>query len=736
MKLPRSAERSKLMAMGAIIAASMTADTAFSQDDDSPLVLDDENPGLTDVGESVFIAEDTLDSYTISSTRSSDLDAFSAPYTISVITESTLEERQVRNLTESLERVPGVMVQKTANGQGSPYIRGFTGYRTLAVIDGIRYNNSVYRDGPSEYFSLIDSNTISSIELLQGPGSVLYGSDAIGGTLYLQTKSADFLSEAEGESFFHGSTTYRYHSAEQSHQERLEFQTGVGGKWGLHLGGTIKDFGDVRAADIGEQLRTGYDEYSYDVRFDMLLDDKWTLTAAHQKLSQDDVWRTHSTIFGVSFAGSEIGSDLLRLKDQHRTLSYVKLRGEDLDGFIDTATITASLQQWEENGARNRSNGRRLVESFDSRMAGIDLQLESNTDIGRLSYGVDYYVDHVDSARTDFTPGGGAMRAIQGPVGDDAKFGQLGVYLQDTIELNERTDLTLGGRFSHVHTDIGRYEDPATGNAASFSDDWQSAVGSARISYDLDAEEQYKVFGGVSQSFRAPNLADLSRAGGSRSDEVESAAVGLEPEKFLTYEIGLKAQTGLLTSSLSVYRTEITDLISSTPTGRVIDGLREVTKQNSAKGYTQGVEFNASYQLDYGFEVFGTIAYVEGEADLFPFSGSTLAVREPLSRIQPLIGTGGIRWTAPSNDFWVEASVLAAGKADKLNRNDAGDTQRIPPGGTPGYTILDLHAGWDVKENITLYGGLENLLDEAYRVHGSGSNEPGFGGVVGVKVEF
>jgi len=377
-------KRRRLRAWGGCLAAWFffgTWEAAHSQDDPDPLsdprvaslVVDDASD--EDV---VVVGDDLLETtYVVSGTRS-ESDWFSVPATVSVIEESTLEERQVRNLTEALERIPGVMVQKTANGQGSPYLRGFTGYRTLAMIDGVRYNNSVYRDGPSEYFSLIDVHAIESIELIQGPGSVLYGSDAIGGTLYLKTESADFEIEPEGESFHHITNAYRWHSAEQSHQERLEYQTGIGGKWGLHLGGTVKHFGDVKAAEGGEQKATGYDEWAYDIRFDAALSDQWTLTAAHQMLNQDDVWRTHSTIYGVSFAGSEIGSDKIRLKDQRRSLTYAKLRGENLEGFADTVTLTGSFQQWREDGLRLRGNGRRAIENFDSKMYGIDLCTPSN----------------------------------------------------------------------------------------------------------------------------------------------------------------------------------------------------------------------------------------------------------------------------------------------------------------------------------------------------------------------
>lgn len=678
----------------------------------------------------------TLETQVVTAKRRSE-DAFEAPFTIAVIPRREIEARLYRNLTESLAETPGVMVQKTANGQGSPFIRGFTGNRTLALIDGVRYNNSVYRDGPNEYFSLIDILSVDTIELVLGPGSVKYGSDAVGGTLNLLTRHADFLIEADGALFDHGGTAYRWSSAEQSHVARIEYQAGVGGQWGLHGGFSGKQFGNVLAAELGEQLFTGYDEYAYDLRFDAAVGEWWTLTVAHQGLEQDDVWRTHSTIYGVSFAGSEIGSDLSRLKDQQRSLTYTKLRGEGFDGMVDAVTITASYQNFDEDGERFRGNGRGLIEGFDSAMWGLDVQLESASPIGLLVYGFDYYEDHVDSFRSDFAADGSLERLrVQGPVGDDAVYGQAGVYLQDEIALHDRADLLLGGRYTWVDVDIGRFQDPRSGEAATFSDRYESAVGSARLVFDLDEAERCKLFGGIGQSFRAPNLADLSRFGGSRSDEIESAATGLEPEDFLTYEVGLKARTGDLDGGLSYFFTDIDNAIVRTPTGRIIDGQREVTKQNSAGGYVQGVETHLNYRIGGGFSMFANASWAEGEIDNFPDAGSRRAIREPLSRVQPVIGTGGIRWSHPGEKFWTELSLTAATRADRLSAGDRNDSQRIPPGGTPGYELLNLRTGWNFSDHATLTVGLENLLDEAYRVHGSGSNEPGFGVVLGLKLTF
>jgi len=223
-------------------------------------------------------------------------------YSVSHVSLGNAEERFARNLVDSLKQTEGVLVQKTSTGQGSPFIRGFTGYRTLALIDGVRYNNSVYRDGPNEYFSLIDKGSIEKLELIHGPSSVAYGNDAIGGTISLFTKKSDY--EAEEGLYSRGSIDYQFSSASSSHETRAEYEFGNGGDWGVRLGIGAKLYGNVRSANIGTQPNTGYDEYSFDLRFDKRLSSAWELTVVHQQLEQDDVWRTHSTIFARSFVFS------------------------------------------------------------------------------------------------------------------------------------------------------------------------------------------------------------------------------------------------------------------------------------------------------------------------------------------------------------------------------------------------------------------------------------------------
>ena len=139
------------------------------------------------------------------------------PHDVHFIDEIDILEDMPRSLPETFRSNPGVLVQKTANGKGSPFIRGFTGFRNLLLIDGIRLNHAAFREGPNQYWATVDPLSVSRIELIKGQGSVLYGSDAIGGTVNVITKGSDPLAYGKDQLFSEGRILYRGSSAEQSH---------------------------------------------------------------------------------------------------------------------------------------------------------------------------------------------------------------------------------------------------------------------------------------------------------------------------------------------------------------------------------------------------------------------------------------------------------------------------------------------------------------------------------------
>lgn len=261
-----------------------------------------------------------------------------------------------RTTPDALCGLPSVMAQKTAYGQGSPYLRGFTGFRTLALIDGVRLNNSVFRDGPNQYWNTIDPFAVARDEVAMGPGSVLYGSDAVGGTL----NAIPFAPPAwEAGGVWHPELFLRGATAERSCVGRAQVAGRPDPRVGFTGGYTWKRFGDlIGGRTVGEQDHTGYDERDFDGRLDLYFDADTTLTLAHQTVVQEDAWRTHRTIYGIRWAGLTNGMDLVHTFDQRLDLDYARLHAANLDGLVNDLVLTVSRQVRRRTSTSSRATGR------------------------------------------------------------------------------------------------------------------------------------------------------------------------------------------------------------------------------------------------------------------------------------------------------------------------------------------------------------------------------------------
>ncbi|MBK8978367.1 MAG: TonB-dependent receptor [Planctomycetes bacterium] len=664
---------------------------------------------------------------------------FEAAVSVAVIGATELFEREYRTIPQALRDVPGVIVQETSTGQGSPYIRGFTGFQNLFLIDGVRLNNSVFRSGPNQYWSTVDGQSIERLELVKGPNSVLYGADAIGGTVQVITRGP---THARAPGLRYGGRTFlRYSTAEDSLIGRAEFDVGFGHDDGastaLLVGATIKRFGDLEAGGgTGEQPGTGYGEDDFDLRLEHRFDKRWRAVVMHQRVDQDDVPRTHATVDGISWYGTSVGSDLQRQYDQRRTLTYAQLHGEDLGGTIDALHVSVSLHSQDEIEDRIRGDGSQQFQGFEVDSYGLWAQLESDTAAGRLTYGVEWYRDRVDSF---FRRVGSAPRPgdeIQGPVADDATYDLFAAYLQDRVEIDDRLTVTLGGRYNYAAADADSVRDAVSNTRISLSDSWSDFVFSLHARYEL-VPEQVAMFGGVSQGFRAPNLSDLSRFDSARSNEFEVPSPGLDAERYLSYELGTKVRTDRVSFEGAVFYTDIQDQILRFPTGVTnASGEVEVAKGNVGDGDVYGVELGGAWRPADAWTVFGNLTWMEGRVDNFETS-LTMTEETWLTRLMPLTWQLGLRWDeVESGRFWLETRIVRAEEADRLSFSDRRDTQRIPPGGTPGYTLWDLAGGFRVDDDTTLVVRLDNVTDANYRVHGSGSNSPGRNLVVAVECRF
>jgi hemoglobin/transferrin/lactoferrin receptor protein len=642
-----------------------------------------------------------------------------------------------RTLPDLLAGTPSVMLQKTSYGQGSPFLRGFTGFRTLCLIDGIRLNNSVFRDGPNQYWNTVDPLSIARSELVMGPGSVLYGSDAIGGTLNAIPLAPPAWTGAptwEPELFYRGATAERSTVARAQVAARPEAHVGFVG------GYSYKEFGDLIGGNtVGKQPHTGYGEQDWDARLDISFNEDVMLTLAHQSVNQDDAWRTHRTPYGIDWQELSHGTDRVHTFDQDRDLSYAKLRALNLEGPVNRAEFTVSRQNQQEKqytvpGSLTADHVR---QGFDVTTWGTALELQSDSRLGELVYGAEYYRDGVDSYNRKYYPDGSLHSVgIQGPVADDAAYETLGLYLQDTLRLcSGWLDVIPGARYTWTRADADRLQDPVTKLPTALTKEWEAFVGSLRVLAPLTQDRDHVLFASVAQGFRAPNLSDLTRLDTARSGELETPCPGLKPEKYLAGEIGGKTRCGPFSGQAAYYYTLIDNMVIRTPTGNTVGGLTEVTKRNSGQGYVQGVEVSARCEFSSQWSARAAGSWMDGKIDSYPTSTATKH-RDYLTRLMPPAAELALRWQTTDARYWCEAAASLAARADKLSADDQRDTQRIPPDGTPGYAVYHLRTGAQITEYLRVTLALENICNEDYRIHGSGVNEPGRNLVLTAQAKF
>lgn len=667
-------------------------------------------------------------------------DPFDVPFTTGILPGSTVVGRQqARTTPEALRELAGISVQKTAHGQGSPKFRGQTGFQTLLLVDGIRINDSTWRSGNVEYWNHVDPYSFDRFEIVRGPSSVLWGSDAVSGVGQAIQKGND-----SWEPGWHarGGALFRYASAEDAVVSRIESHGNAGEVFGWHAGITYKDYGDLKAGrDVGLLPETGYDEIDGDLKLTFRVSDHDTLSLGVQQNSLDDVPRTHSTVNNVSWRGITADTNLRREHDHRRQLYWLQWHSEEGHAY-DELTGTVAIKSRHEREDRVRSNGNQDINELDVHTVALTAQLSSQIGDGTLTYGADWYHDFVDSEFRRYSPGGTLLTSRnRGSVAGDADYDLVGVFAQYELPVADSLDVVGGVRWNYARVDAKDVDVP--GDSVVFdnvSDDWNAVTASLRALWKL--ADEVRVFGGFSQGFRAPNLADTTRFDVGRSGEQEVPATGLDPELYYTFEVGGRYDDGTVTGNATLWTTIARDQISRFRTGNTVGGLPEISKSNVGDGYYAGFELEGSVGLELLSEsldewtAFGFFDWVTGKIDQVLASGQEIEDRP--KALPPPTGMAGLRWLHPEQDRGVEVFTRMAYHVNpsRYTEADRNNTQRIPPGGLPGWATVNIRGWMDVTENLTVSLAVENLTDVDYRIMDSGLNEPGANVIMTVQADF
>ena len=444
----------------------------------------------------------------------------------STVTQDELEVRLPRSAPDALRYEPGVFVQQTAHSQGSPYIRGRTGQQTVMLFDGVRLNNSTFRQGPNHYFFTIDSRTIEGLTVVRGSASTRYGSDAMAGVIHADPLDPTFDVYRDG---FHlaprGTVGYGTADGEIGGRLQLDMQfdeyLGVLAGVGYRTVGQLESGGAVRNPENGElpevprfeedgrtQRGTGFDELTADVRTMVPLSPALALTTAFYGYYQTDAPRTDQC--APPYAPFD---ECLTYDEQHRTLVYSTLEGE-LGPAAEDLELTLSWQRQHERRTHERpgsftvNGGRDDVNTFGvaARVGTERIEL-SDSLAWRARYGVDAYLDVIDSAAwLIFSDVNIVRNRSRGQYIDGSTYAHGGVWIENELRVLRDLDWRVGGRVAHVRANA--HPDPESGTLA-VDQAWTAFVGGTGLEWF--ATRWMTLFVSADQGFRAPNLDDLTR---------------------------------------------------------------------------------------------------------------------------------------------------------------------------------------------------------------------------------
>jgi len=658
--------------------------------------------------------------------------SFDIPYFVSSMSARAIDEQNAQQTPELLREQMGVTVQKTNQGGGSPIVQGLRANKLLLLIDGIRLNNATYRGGNTQYLNTVNSDGLESVEIVHGPQSVLYGSDALGGVINLLLQQPVF--STDGKHTYHGTVRAALSSADDNRMSYFSLNS-ARRLWSLQIEGALKSFGDITRGSKGgtelmhrlandsrtarilpkTQAPNGYTAAGFGLRAHVKLKPRQMLTVAYQLNRQQGAPR---------YDVIEVMKDSLRLFDpQERDLAYLRYENSSPTRFFDRATATLSLHRQFERRLRIKSgSSAKKMDQFRTLTTGVQVQFNKIIrSRHHLVYGAELYYDDVATASrvTDTRTG---VRRHSSPIFPDGSTSRhLGVYAQDRWSLFSDWQAIAGVRYNATTLRAPFEHDPATGlNFGTIEVNTQALTSSLALLIPL--RDDVRFMAGVAQGFRAPNLDDISKLGpGKGSSIYDVPNPDANPEESLNLHAGIKVQSSRLRLELLGYYNRLRDLLIRQPAAFngspfFIDGgdtLRVFHKANAGKAYTAGAGADAVFTLSPTWQLRGNISYTYGQ---------NLSADEPLSGIPPLSAFAGLRHSTKA--LWTELLVRWARQQSRLSPEDRQDL-RIPEGGTPGWWTLGFRAGWRVTDLLRLRFSVMNVLDRNYREHLSGFNAPG-----------
>lgn len=687
-------------------------------------------------------------------------DVNAVPSTVSVRDRTVLDRNNINTIKQLVREEPGVSVGGTGQRSGltSYNIRGIDGNRVLTQVDGVEIPASFYY-GPyaNTQRNYVDPEIIKRVEILRGPASALYGSNAIGGAVSYFTLDADDIIKAGRNSGARLKTGYN--SADESwlnsatvagrHEDfdallHLSQRNGhetesYGNQGGTGLNRTAANPEDVRTTNVlaklgwnyngSDRLQLTYEKYKDDR-------DSTQLSAVGGPFNAPTIGA------GQNYYASRAGNDTItreRFGLEH-SLALDSLLADSLKWSLNYQIAKTDQSTQERYTPRNfftqaitRDVMRYRSTDYKDRQWVLNAQLDKAFVLGEtdhlLTYGFNLKRQEVTGQRSGYgvcLQALGAncptVGAISNNAGDtlttqsdfpDPTIDIYGVFLQDQIHWNQWTFLP-GVRYDRTKlkpdlTDEYLASAPAssTFEATDASTTWQRVSPKLGVTYAFD--EHYTGFAQYAEGFRTPTAKEMyGRFQNSNPPYIVEPNPDLDPETSRSLETGLRGNFEGGSFSLAVFYNRYRDFIDEDAVGAA-GGLTVFQSRNISRASIRGAEAKGRLNLDNfgalpGLYAQGSIAYARGRDE---------ETGEPLNSINPLTGVFGLGYEQERFGGLLNWTVVKRKtRIDQSGFNSpTGDGSQFA---TPGYGVLDLTGYYKLTDDLTVNAGLYNLTDKKY----------------------
>ncbi len=695
---------------------------------------------------------------------------------IAILNSKKIQRASAQTSADLLATIPGVKVQKSQFGGGSPVIRGMEANRVLLVVDGVRMNNAIYRKGHLQSAITVTPNMLEKTEVVFGPSSVIYGSDALGGVIHYYTKTPKLSEENEVDSQFFS----RFSSVNNEITTNISVEV-RSQKWASLTSISHSDFGDLKAGknrahgfkdwgkvffysennngnykeyptvnmDPNLQRNTGYNQTDILQKFFIPITRNTDIKLNFQYSTSSDIPRFDRL--------TELKNEKLKFSEwfygpQKRFLASAQMFLNPNKKGMETGIITAAYQNVQESrvqrkfGSLNRSYREENVAVYS---LNGDFSVLLTADKKRaLSYGFEFAYNDVTSNAY-----GKELNIVAGeiegfsrtfkvqsryPDGSSAYLSSA-VYIDYRQDINSKSTLNSGIRFTNTNL-TATWIDQTFIQLPDTNIQLNHSAVTATLGYVFKPNKNWQINSVLSSGFRAPNIDDVGRVR-EKAGNVTVPNITVTPEFAYNAEIGVQKYFNekKFRFGANIYYTLLDNYIQRdfvyNPDGSIVqvafdgDFGNAVSNQNKRTAYITGVTASYLGRISPIWKTSGFVTYTKGR---------TYDSREPMSSIPPIFGQFEMSYVVAEIELGAAIRFNAKKEISDFNITEGIDNHELTPivaknamderikyYGTPSWITMGLNANYTLSNSVSVQARLDNLLDQHFIEFASGVASPG-----------